>query len=247
MVHLTSSYLQRRRIDLGIINIDLAEGRRDLAKDRDLRLREKRKRLAKSFDGINYSSASVIAIDPGGTTGWSFMSINPVALHDRAEKVLDNIVTHQHGQLDSTMTEGSDIVEGEQICIDDLCHFIEMWPQAAVVIEDFVIRSNNRSREFLSPVRITSAIRHQMWQNGRKPFLQTPADAKTTCSDARLKDWGMYDSYGSLVHARDADRHALLFLRSAKESAEKRATAWPHLFGDRGLYTMNEEVEEDAS
>jgi hypothetical protein len=39
-----------------------------------------------------------------------------------------------------------------------------------------------------------------------------------------------------MVHARDADRHAILFLRKAKTKRAFRELAWPHLFGQRGAY-----------
>ncbi|AHN84093.1 hypothetical protein GJ25_gp082 [Mycobacterium phage Hawkeye] len=214
---------------MGIIVIDLAEGRTH-------RQKQRKKKQRKETDGINYNTAPIIAIDPGGTTGWSFMCVEPIALHDPQEMVLDNIVTHQHGQLES-YTAGS-VEEGEELCVDDLYEFIKAWPQAAIVIEDFQIRSNQRGREFLSPVRITHALKHRLWIDNRHVFRQQPADAKVTASDDRLKRWGLYDKFGSMVHARDADRHAITFLRRAKANLKIRAAAWPHLFDpEEGIYT----------
>jgi hypothetical protein len=46
----------------------------------------------------------------------------------------------------------------------------------------------------------------------------------------------VYDPTGGLIHARDADRHALLFLRKAKAKSQFRAQAWPHLFSRGGAY-----------
>jgi hypothetical protein len=34
-------------------------------------------------------------------------------------------------------------------------------------------------------------------------------------------------------HARDADRHAVYFLREAKAKQDVRMRAWPHLFDER--------------
>jgi hypothetical protein len=193
---------------------------------------------------ITYTETTVIAIDPGGTTGWSLLSVHPESLVQTNADFLDNIFCHQHGQVDcgthrgnlhSSLHDGIS-TDGEFSGIYDLAEFIKLWPVAAVVIEDFTLRTLRMDRDLLSPVRITSAIGYSMWLNGREYHVQSPADAKTICSDQRLKEWGMYDPYGSLQHARDADRHALLFLRKAKTNPKFRALAWPHLYGKRGAY-----------
>jgi len=206
---------------VGIVAIDLSKGRS----------RHQRRHR----DPLNLSTAPVIAIDPGQTTGWSLMVVHPEALCMDGERVLDSIMTHHHGQVKSVY-EDYTIEQGECMAVDDLWSLIKEWPEAAVVVESFVIRSNNRSNEFLSPVRITAALRDIMWKNSRKVFKQSPSDAKNVCSNERLKDWGLYDSYGGLEHARDADRHALLFLRKCKQYEAMRAEAWPHLFAEGGAY-----------
>lgn len=217
---------------MGIIQIDLTRNRPDRKADKFKAGRRKNG----YEEEPSYNTSSVIAIDPGGTTGWSFLCVEPYALSDAEEKVLGNITTHCHGELSSNV--GGNSADGEAICVDDLWEFIEAWPNAAIVIEDFVIRNNDRSRQFLSPVRITAQLEYLCWKYNRKHFRQTPADAKTTVSDDRLKSWRLYDSDGGLGHARDADRHAILFLRRAKQDANLRAMAWPHLYSpENGLYT----------
>lgn len=207
--------------DLGIISIDLSKGRK--------------RRTFVDKDPLNVTVAPVIALDPGQTTGWSLMLANPEALIDPESKVLENITTHHHGQVSSLLDESTH-TDGESIAVDDLWSLIEQWPEAAIVMEDFVIRMNDRSRQFLSPVRIMARMDYLLWKHGRFAFRQSPADAKNTCSDVRLKEWGFYDSYGGLNHARDADRHALLFLRKCKQNVTMRQNAWPHLFGQGGMY-----------
>jgi hypothetical protein len=197
-----------------------------------------------SDDEITYSEATVIAIDPGGTTGWSLMSVHPESLTNPHADFLENIFTHQHGQvdcgshrgnLDSSLHTGIS-TDGEFSGVYDLAELIESWPASAVVIEDFTLRQQRKDRDLLSPVRITAALGFRLWLKGRDYHVQQPADAKTTCSNLRLREWGMYDSVGDLEHARDADRHAILFLRRCKKSARFRATAFPHLYGERGAY-----------
>lgn len=193
---------------------------------------------------IAYDIATVIAVDPGGTTGWSLISVPPEALCESDVPILSNIWSHQHGQVDcgsrrgnlGTSLHSGISTDGEYSGVYDLAKFITAWPVAAVVIEDFNLRQFRMDRDLLSPVRITSALGYCLWKAGRDYHVQTPTDAKRTCSDDRLKTWKMYDPTGNLVHARDADRHAILFLRRAKASKDFRALAWPHLFGERGAY-----------
>ena len=206
---------------MGIIAIDLSKGRRRTIFD--------------NKDPLSMSTAPVIALDPGQTTGWSLMVTHPEALMDPKEKVLESITTHHHGQV-SALFEDQNMTNGESIAVDDLWAFIQSWPEAAIVMEDFVIRINDRSRQFLSPVRIMARIDYLLWKHGRVAFRQSPGDAKNVCNDKRLKEWGMYDSYGGLNHARDADRHALLFLRKCKQDKVMRKAAWPHLFGEKGSH-----------
>lgn len=42
--------------------------------------------------------ASVVAIDPGGTTGWSVMMVHPEALLDPDTSILENIEHFAQGQ-----------------------------------------------------------------------------------------------------------------------------------------------------
>jgi hypothetical protein len=207
------------------------------------KFRRRRKGYIKDSE-ITYTEATVIALDPGGTTGWSLISVHPQALTEPNADILDNIFSHKHGQVDcgshrgnlgTTLHDGIS-TDGEFSGVYDLAEFIKAWPVAAVVIEDFNLRQLRMDRDLLSPVRITSAVGYAMWREGREYHVQSPVDAKRICTDERLKEWRCYDPYGNLRHARDADRHALLFLRKAKQSRNFRAIAFPHLYGPRGAY-----------
>jgi hypothetical protein len=210
----------------------------------DLEKRTRRRRGYLNDDEISYDAATVIAIDPGGTTGWSLISVHPGSLVEQDAGVLDNIFMHQHGQVDCGTHRGNlgtsfhtgISTDGEFSGVYDLAKFIHTWPCAAVVVEDFTLNQFRRDRDLLSPVRITAALGYCLWRSGRDYHVQSPGDAKRICSDERLKEWRMYDPVGSLVHARDADRHALLFLRKCKARKDFRAMAFPHLYGERGAY-----------
>jgi hypothetical protein len=215
----------------GITTVDISKNRR------------RRKGYLKESE-ITYGEASVIALDPGGTTGWSLISVHPESLIEPKADIFDNIFEHKHGQVDcgthrgnlgSSLHDGIS-TEGEFSGVYDLAEFIRAWPSAAVVIEDFNLRQLRMDRELLSPVRITSAIGYSMWLEGRDYHIQSPSDAKRVCTDERLKEWRMYETAGALRHARDADRHAILFMRKAKAKPRFRELAWPHLYGEKGAY-----------
>lgn len=193
-------------------------------------------------------TVQVLALDPGGTTGWSLFEVLPGALSDRPEHrgvgVLNNVIRWRHGQIDCGTSKGNlgrslhsgVSTSGENAGIGEILGLIRSWPLAAIVVEDFILDPNrfNTGRDLLSPVRITSGVSYDLWLQGRDYFSQTASLAKSSVKDESLKLWGFYDRTGGLGHARDADRHALTFLRRASEISAKgfalRKTAWPHLF-----------------
>ena len=191
--------------------------------------------------------ATVIALDPGETTGWSLWNIYPEALDDPKEKILNNIHTWTHGQVDcieqfeaissdppEMLINGADpivqVKEAEAIGVAELVGLLRSWEGAAVVIESFILMQQRMDDALLSPVRITAALSQWLWQQRRTYYLQQPSYAKTTVTDARLKEWGIYQRSGGMKHARDADRHAITFLRRCKADPMFRARAFPHLY-----------------
>lgn len=227
------------------------------------------------------SSAVVIAIDPGSTTGWAVWQVHPEALSDPKIKILDNIQYWEHGEVDCgarrgnagtsaapssieileveagqllggdriedptfdsevAPIQGSDVLgistTGESAGASELLHLAEIWPGAATVIEDFILRKFDQGRDILAPVRVMEKFEFGMWVLGRDKqcFRQQPSMAKTTVTDERLRSWGLYRRDGGLRHARDADRHAITFLRrcsQGKAGRLLREQAWPHLYG----------------
>ena len=200
---------------------------------------------------------SIIALDPGGITGWSVLVLRKEWLGKpiwefSQDVILRHKVSWFHGEIDCrgmdlpnkrNMTPGT--VNGVRgVNTEELkgSHMIkkliDQWPDAAVVIEGFQLR---QMAVDLSPVRIIARIENYLWYNGRNMFTQMPA-MKATASDARLKEWGCYTAThskneiaigGSGIlagHARDADRHALMFLRKCMGDTEFRKVAWPHLY-----------------
>lgn len=182
-------------------------------------------------------SLPIIGVDPGGVTGWSLLSLPPlVAGKDiwtlKQDQIIANRHLWEHGQIDC---KSGDL--GELWGSDTLLKLIRQYPGAVVVMESFQLR---QMAVDLSPVRIIARVEDSMWRQGRLDQLlyQAPA-AKATANDARLKAWGVYTSDGGLSHARDADRHVMIFLRRCLERGSKarvlRETAWPHIYGDGQL------------
>jgi hypothetical protein len=96
--------------------------------------------------------ATVIGIDPGGTTGWSVMCVEPDCLSDPDVSVLKSIVHFAQGQVDGDEDDQAESLVG----------LIAAWPNAAVVVENFTLRTFKMSKELLSPVRITAKVGYVM-------------------------------------------------------------------------------------
>ena len=160
------------------------------------------------------------------------MCVEADSLVDPDVSVLRSIAHRASGQI----TAGNEDEHAEEIV-----GLIAAWPNAAVVIEDFTLRTFKMSRELLSPVRLTAKVEYAMFHGlqgcepkHRRVFKQQPSMAKSTATDERLKQWGLYIREGGLEHARDADRHAITFLRRAKDKARVRHAGWPHMFDEHG-------------
>jgi hypothetical protein len=147
---------------------------------------------------------TVIAIDPGVTTGWAMFVVKKFAMLDPNYKIMDNVVCWRGEDLDGD--------ENEQV--RTLLRLIRSRPQAHVVIEDFTLRKFTRDRELLAPVRIGAKIEYGMFVDRRKVNWQQPALAKTTLTDERLKALGLWAQMSP--HTRDSIRHALTYLRRVK-------------------------------
>src|ERR1700759_3070376 len=178
----------------------------------------------------------VLGIDPGQTTGWCAVGVPPEVLSgarspgDTLNRIVMSDGLFDYGQIDGAQDENKAVRQLEDLALID-------YPDAAVVIEDFIIdfRKITKQRSALSPVRITAKLEYALWayeenQTGRI-FRQMPSLAKTTMTDDRLKELGLYDPHSG-EHARDAMRHAYYFLRNCRGNSiaaqEFRWRAWPH-------------------
>lgn len=199
--------------------------------------------------------AIVIAFDPGGTTGYCILGVEPATLSKPDMRSLNDALVHvEYGEIDCGTRHGQTGVgmqrghaglnlPGEIDGIIRMVNLCDQYDHYAVVVEDFVldIHKANMGRELLTPVRIISGFTTLLQYSFidepvmERVFIQNRSLAKTTCTDDRLKTWELYDR-NSGPHARDALRHAFYFLRDRRGDGPdielKRHLAWPHLFND---------------
>lgn len=169
------------------------------------------------YDGSS-GDPTVAWFDPGGSTGWTVISVHPLAISSPDYKVMENITHYACGQF----------LGSEFDMVDAMAALCRSWPGAAYGTEDFILLQQNTSATLLAPVRLNAALRYEM---GRKVRIhnQNAALAKTTMTDARLKDMGYLDQTIGQPHARDATRHAFTFLRRLKSNYALRKAVFPAL------------------
>lgn len=168
------------------------------------------------------SKIRVVAFDPGGTTGWSIMETTLGALDDNTIPVHEILTGWWHGQI---VCNDEKIDNYEQVAIDAMAELITAQAAAddfAVVMESYQIRSKRTDAETISPIRFIAGVEQYVWDMCRYMAKQGPSE-KTGVTDDRLEAWGLYLRDGQ-QHARDADRHALLFLKKlrAKKSLQRK-------------------------
>lgn len=154
-----------------------------------------------------------IAFDPGGTTGWSVVSVHDVAMRDKDYKILENVVHRAWGQFTGPMTSQ----------VAEMLEMVSEWETAKIVIEQFILRKFTADPCLLDPVRVTAAFefgladRRKKRDTPRAVIFQQPSLAMTTMTDERLRAIGWLEGTAGQPHARDAERHNLTWLRRAKE------------------------------
>lgn len=168
--------------------------------------------------------AVIVGVDPGVTTGVSVLILDLSDGLPRPDDA-DKIKTWTHQLSYGGSGNKGDLVEGNGWEEQDIAESIGLlvfdlktvYENVYLVIEDFIIRKFLSSRDFLSPVRITSGILQDVRTRGTLPkdqiFFQSPSEAKGVCTDERLDRWGYTIKTQKDRHARDATRHAVLFLR----------------------------------
>lgn len=165
---------------------------------------------------------AIIGVDPGVTTGVAIATLQRKEIGSLADAFVEM------GQLSYGFSgNGFDIIEsasaeeGEAKVAAEIAQLVRTavlhGSRVVLVIEDFVVRRFDSSREFLSPVRITARIQQELFNDticqGVTVAMQSPSDAKQTCTDERMKKWGIQPKTHKDRHGLDAARHCVLFIR----------------------------------
>lgn len=160
---------------------------------------------------------TVVWYDPGGTSGWAVFTVHPESLTDPEIRVLDNVLYHGCGEF----------YGDEYKQVDQMLELADAWPGAALGTEKFVMYDRSRGRKddnLMSLVRLNAVLAYELKRHGRdrRLFRQPAGLAMDGMDDSRLKLCGYYNCSVGSAHARDADRHALMFLRSLKTNPQLR-------------------------
>lgn len=153
------------------------------------------------------SGYQVLALDPGGTSGWAVFQVHPEAMGgDPDVRVFDNILWWTAGQFTGN----------QDAQIDQIMELAGSWPNAKLVTEDFKLR---QATAYLDPVEINAVLR---WASRPRYWVKQSASlAMSTVTDERQKEWGFW--IPGKEHARDGVKHAITFLRRKKEQAVSAA------------------------
>lgn len=207
------------------------------------------------FDGSS-GDPTVVWYDPGGTTGWTVFSVHPDALLDPECRVMDNITHFGCGEI-----YGNEFMQVDaMIALSEAWPGAVLGTEQFVMYDSSAGRKDSnllvlerlnaafryglhQRRLPLVEVKLPGGKRTHtppilLGEDGRpirvdppKVYRQNAAIAMESVTDARLKAWGYWERTTGLVHARDAIRHALTFLKRVKTQPRLRAEAFPRLTG----------------
>jgi hypothetical protein len=155
-------------------------------------------------------AVSLLAFDPGGTTGWCIMRVLRKALANEEPKILNNIQFWNCGEI--TGPENHQVNEMVSLC--------DTWDEAYVLWEDFILQKFSMARDLLAPVRIAAKLDYALSRRAdydRVEPPQTASMALSTVTDARLQAWRLWTP--GKEHARDATKHAITWFRREKREA----------------------------
>jgi hypothetical protein len=155
-------------------------------------------------------------IDGGVTTGWAAIGVSRASIFDNEP---GGIQEWESGQIDGPFS-------GQVIA---LASIIKRFSPVAIITEGFDPKADNRTEAFWSPIIVNSMLifANHLGMTGPMTTMheQMPGLAKSTATDPRLRKWGLY-AKGSR-HARDGTRHAITFIRRAKQNPTLAREAWP--------------------
>lgn len=211
-----------------------------------------------AFDPGGTTGWCAMGVKPGTLSGhWETPA--PDSNYDPNRSLHEQILHTEYGQIDcgvggtgheiGTGRGHGDVNHyGEKLGVDKMLELaLSHYPSPVIVHEEFTLEQQNKHGDLLYPIRVMAAFNYGFIKaypgffNPSEPsgaesiFYSRRVDAKTTCTDKRLRFWKLYDD-GSGAHARDATRHAYAFLRNCRgpsmNARLRRWRAWPHVFAD---------------
>lgn len=160
----------------------------------------------------------VMAYDPGETTGWSCWRVPVATLLTLGTRRTLARSAWALGQIRAS-AEALRAGDGDSDMVDKMLE-IGRWAYEEFVLEDdefvfvhegFTLRMMSMDRNLLAPVRVNAIWLDRLRGKGIQIYQQQPSEAKSVVTDARLREWGVYEP--GMEHARDGQRHAILFIR----------------------------------
>jgi hypothetical protein len=176
--------------------------------------------------------ATTVWCDPGGTTGWGVMALDPAAL--AGSRPIHTIIQHW---------SCGEAVGNENQMASQMLELYAMWDDAAIGCEDFQLR---QLAVELSPATVRAKIEYGLWlgekwaadEEGRdegrprRLWLQMASMAKQKLDDDRQRRFKLWEP--GKDHKRDAVKHCYTFMSRARENPRMRFNAWPNLFRQDG-------------
>lgn len=148
--------------------------------------------------------------DPGDTTGWSIHRV-PIDLLLREGQVgAMRQVKWKIGQFNNGSTS-ENVDAFLELCRQVYEQLTDEEDVFAMGSEGFILRVLSTEPSLLEPVRFNAVLDDRLRGTGTWAERQMPSEAKNTITDQRLKLWGVHKPGAD--HARDAQRHGLLFMR----------------------------------
>lgn len=172
-----------------------------------------------AMDAVEGPWVVVMAYDPGETTGWACYRTSVGLLRTRGTRVALARSQWALGQVHASPEAWrtgqwvSDNVErmlaAGRWCYEELVQPGDTW---AFVYEGFRLREHSSDESLLAPVKVASVWKDRLRDVKLPIYEQLPSGPLHTVSDRRLQEWCMYRRESG-AHARDAQRHAIHFLR----------------------------------
>lgn len=144
--------------------------------------------------------ASILGIDPGGTTG---------------------VATYDLNSQEVSFQE----VEGGTYGFTDWWHFGRPYASAGWIVCESFRLDDRTAKPDLTPVEIIGYLKG----SARVTKFQTPGQAKALITNAVLKRAGLYPPRGQVRggHSTDAARHALYYAVTELKDTETIERLWP--------------------